>query len=245
MRTWAAPLLALALTSALAACGPAAPPRPQGAGSPACPPEDARGSAVPGWVPVVRVRGTTFLAGPPSADRVPGRLVGPVVARVQCRFEGVVSNPDVRLRDGDATVLPVGTELRAVRGSRHDLRLAVHEDGRWRLYEATDVPGARTGADLFELRGRVREIAVLDGTRAERVLRRVRDPDGVARVVDALLAAPVLPERVLAARSGDHPQVTVRLALRDGTVLQRVWTPRTGVFAGRLAAPPALAEVLG
>ncbi|MDP9496637.1 MAG: hypothetical protein M3P46_03050 [Actinomycetota bacterium] len=72
----------------------------------------------------------------------------------------------------------------------------------------------------------------------------MRDPADVARVVDALLAAPVLPDRVLAARSGDQPQHTVRFALRDGTRLQRGWTPRNGLFAGRLDAPLALAEVL-
>ena len=242
-------LAALALCAALASCGaseggldrvgtdgfpPAGP----------CPPPDAKGNASIGWVDSVVVDGVMLHAATPGGTVSPD-AVGEVVATVACRIADTVSNPDFRPREGDATFLPAGAELREIVGSRPRLRLAALRDGGWHVYEAYDVPGARTGEDLLDLRGKVRRVHLVEGERGTDVLTTVGDPAAAQRLVDAVLSAPVLSSDAASARIGGEAPLFVRFDLVDGTSVQRAWHREAEVLASVLEAPDALEELLG
>ncbi|MDP9394937.1 MAG: hypothetical protein M3Q27_12155 [Actinomycetota bacterium] len=162
-----------------------------------------------------------------------------------CTLSDVVGDPDYRPRDGDAAFLPVGTELREIAGYRSDFRLAAHEDGRWRIYEAADVPDAGTGEDLLDIRGKVRRVHLVEGDdEGTGILRTVDRPARVTALVDAVLAAPVMPEAEAARRFDDETPVFVRFDLADGTTVQRAWHVRAGVLSRRVEAPAALLHAL-
>jgi hypothetical protein len=157
---------------------------------------------------------------------------------VLCRIADVVGDPDYRARDGDASYLPAGTELRRFGTADPRLRLAARVDGVWRVYEVQDVDSARTGADLLDLSGGVTSIDLLDSETGSQVLATVDDPATVRRVVDAVLAAKVQasPSDIL-----DAPEY-VAFHLTDGTTVRRPWLRAPGVLATSVQAPPELAE---
>ncbi len=176
----------LLLTGCAAQAGPWAVTTASGG---SCP---SGGNAVLDYVPFVKVDGLTFEAAPPWQAAVPERRLEGTVAKVTCTLSDVVGDPDYRPRDGDAAFLPVGTELRKIAGYRSDFRLAAHEDGRWRIYEAADVPDAGTGEDLLDIRGKVRRVHLVEGDdEGTGILRTVDRPARVTALVDAVLAAPV------------------------------------------------------
>lgn len=250
MTSRTAALAALAATVALlvAGCGSEQPTRVVTTagthGPPGCPPPDASPEgdrrAVIDWVDFVQVDGRMYSRyGDSSPARVAPALIGPVQARVLCTISEVVSDPDFVMRDGDASFLPAGTELHSFSDARPALRLAVQVGGIWAVYETTDVPQARTGADLLDLGGEVRSVELRDADTAERVLASVDDQVSVRRLVAEVLAAPVI------ANPPDDlgSPVFVRFLLADGTWLQRPWSREAGVFALRVEAPAALAQL--
>ncbi|WP_345711914.1 hypothetical protein [Kineococcus glutinatus] len=82
------------------------------------------------------VDGVVYSTGYGSGSVLDEEQVGDVVASVRCRIKDVVLDPEFTPRDGDAAYLPIGTEVHAVVGSPVTTRLAVLEDGTWRLYTA-------------------------------------------------------------------------------------------------------------
>ena len=152
-----------------------------------------------------------------------------------------VSNPKYRPRDGDAAFLAAGTELREISGYRPDFRLAAWEDNTWHVYEVDDVPDAETGADLLDLRNKVTAVHLVEGDRGEGILRTVDDEDRVAAIVQAVLAAPVLPEASnLYDRLTDESPVFVRFDMVDGTAVQRAWYVISGMLWRRIEASKIL-----
>ena len=198
------------------------------------------------WVPFVVVDGVQYQAVWPRVV-LPETALGDEVAVVRCRIGDTVGNPGFQPRTGDAAFLPAGTVLREITGYRRDFRLAAQEDGVWRAYEPGELPDARTGADLLDVRGKVARISLVEGFHGEGVLRTVADPATVQRVVGAVLAAPVLTEAERQARRaemGDKPPSFVRFDLVDGTTVQRAWQVEADLLADALPAPPALREAL-
>lgn len=202
-----------------------------------CPPPDAEGGAAISWVPFVRIDGVMYIAGSGNSPVTvaPGR-VGPVVATVRCSIGGVVSNPDFTVRDGDAAFLAAGTTLRSFDGADPDLRLAVEEDGAWRVYEADRRDTARSGADLLDLGGGAVRVELLDGETGRRVLGSVDDPAQVRAIVDAVLAA----RTVKPDYDRSSNPVFVRFVLHDGTAVECAWDEEAGILASVLTAPPEL-----
>lgn len=208
-----------------------------------CPPPDAGGNAQIDWVPFVKIDGRMYSAmQAPAESTVPESALSDLVGTVTCEIGSMVGNPDFRARDGDAAYLPAGTELRSFADANPALRLAVHEDGAWRVYEVGEVPDARTGGDVLDLAGGVEKVELLDGDSATEVLGSVDEPADVQRLVDAVLEAPAgKPEHE---RLGDESPVFVRFTLVDGTAVQRPWHRSAGVLASQVAAPDELEALL-
>jgi hypothetical protein len=241
-RGWMA--IAGVLVVSLAGCG-AAPATVGTRSGDECPPADAQANAAIDYVPFVKVGELSFVATFSPEVTISRSQLGPSVTTVRCMISEVVTNPDFEPRDGDAAYLPIGTELRAVTGYRRDFRLAANENGTWRVYEVTDVPGAATGADLLDLAGKVVKVHLVEGDRGEDILETVDDPARVAALVRAVLSSPVLPEQTeMDKRLGDESPVFIRFDLIDGTAVQRAWHVKAGVLAPRIEAPPELSEAL-
>jgi hypothetical protein len=167
--------------------------------------------------------------------------VGRPVARGDLgpRFAVVRANPPdsdpthrYRVRDGDAAFVPAGSPVFAVRGYDPSFRLAATHHGRLRLYEADAAVGARTGADLLDLAGKVRHLSVNSG-RFE--LARIKSRPRVAELVGQVLAAPVAPPSGRA----EHRHCFVVFNLHDGTAVRRAFFPATGELLPGVFAPPA------
>lgn len=63
------------------------------------------------------------------------------------------------MKDGDATVLEVGTPLYTVKGYKTSARLMAEES----LYEATDNPAAQTVNDLLDIEGKIKTVRFISG----------------------------------------------------------------------------------
>ena len=170
------------------------------------------------------------------ADHGVGRPIaptdlGPVVAVVGGNPPRNDPTLAYRPRDGDAAFLPVGSPVHAVKGYRPSFRLAASHHGRLRLYEAGDTAGARTGADLLDLAGKVRYLSVNSG-RVE--LARVKDRKQVEELAQSVLSAPV---RSPWMRAEDrHCFVVFNMA--DRTAVRRAFFPGTGELAPGVLVPP-------
>lgn len=243
-------VLAALLLLALAGCGTGGDPAAVGTvTSPSvgqtlgegCPPPNADGNAAIEWVPFVRVNGLMFQKTFSPAATVSGSDLGETVLTVKCAIGETVGNPNYRPRDGDAAYLAAGTELREINGYRPDFRLAAWEDGAWHVYEVDDVPDAKTGEDMLDLRDKVTAVHLVEGDRGEGILQTVDDEDRVAAIVRAVLAAPVLPEKSsLYERLGDESPVFVRFDMVDGTAVQRAWHVESGLLWRRIKVPEIL-----
>ena len=172
--------------------------------------------------------------------------VGRPVARGDLgpRFAVVRANPPdndpthrYRVRDGDAAFVPAGSPVFAVRGYDPSFRLAATHNGRLRLYEADAAVGARTGADLLDLAGKVRYLSVNSG-RSE--LARIKDRPRVTELVGQVLAAPVRPT----SSQAEQRHCFVVFNLTDRTAVRRAFFPATGELMPGVFAPPAFTEAV-
>ena len=136
------------------------------------------------------------------------------------------------MRDGDAAFVPAGSPVFTVKGYRPSFRLAASHQGRLRLYEADAADGARTGADLLDLAGKVRYLSVNSG-RSE--LARIKDRPRVAELVGQVLAAPVRP----AGGRAEQRYCFVVFNLADGTAVRQSFFPATGELGPGVFVPPA------
>ncbi len=229
-------MLAVAVLAGCAADDRASGPLPAGR----CPSPDGSGwNAAIDWVDFVRRDGLMFV-DPTRRTMVPEPLLGASLGTVRCTLDGNVDDIDYVLRDGDASFLPVGTPLRALRGYRTDFRIAARTPDGWRLYEVEDVPDARTGEDLLDLRGKVARVDLLANLDDDRVVRRVAERPAVDRLVEAVLAAPV----TAAGPTGDESPFILRFGMHDGTTVEIPWFVDERVLGRRISAPNTLAAVL-
>ena len=196
------------------------------------------GSARPVWSSTdyrdfLRFGGVTYYV----ADHGVGRPLergdlGPRFAVVRANAPESDPAHTYRMRDGDAAFVPAGSPVFTVKGYRPSFRLAASHRGRLRLYEADAADGARTGADLLDLAGRVRYLSVNSG-RSE--LARIKDRPRVAELVGQVLAAPVRP----AGGRAEQRYCFVVFNLADGTAVRRSFFPATGELGPGVFVPPA------
>lgn len=185
------------------------------------------------WVDFVKVRGITYLMVHGAGRTLVPEDLGEPFDSVRFRVAGNVTDSSYRTKNGDAAFLAPGTVLYAVKGYNTSFRLAAAHDGNLFLFEADSNPGAKSGADLLDLKGKVTRLTIgnpVDGG----PLTAIVDPAVVARLVDDVLAAPVFPE---GQRGGDATAGEKRYMLTfhfaDGTATVRSYWPDTGfLWAG-------------
>jgi hypothetical protein len=121
-----------------------------------------------------------------------------------------------QMRDGDAAFVAPGAPVYTVKGYRPAFRLAA---GRHplRFYEAGEVPGGRSGADVLDLAGKVRYIGINSGFDGTTELAAIKQRKQVTTLVRAVLTAPVRPSQV----SGEGASCVVAFHLVDRTAVTR------------------------
>lgn len=187
----------------------------------------------------IRLGGVTYEVADHGVGRaIDHRDLGPVVARI-LRGNPPASGDCLSYRpeDGDAAFLAPGSPVYRVEGYRPSFRLAASHHGRLRLYEAREATGARVGADLLDLAGKVRYLSVNSG-RVE--LARITERDQVAELVDLVLAAPVGPARATAA----NRYCAVVFNMADRTAVRRMFFPETGELMSGVVAPQRFSDAV-
>ena len=89
------------------------------------------------WIDVVQFGGRQYAqglsAGPTTID--PAK-VGPLLGKTRCHIADSSAGPHFNFRDGDATFLPVGSEVHLIRGVPVTKAVAVYRSGHWLYYKA-------------------------------------------------------------------------------------------------------------
>jgi hypothetical protein len=184
----------------------------------------------------LRFGGITYYAGDSNLlGRNPRpRDLGPMYAVV--RRNPPNDDLNYRMADGDAAFVAAGAPVYTVKGYRPAFRLAANHGGRLWFYEAREVPGVRSGADVFDLAGKVRYIGVNSGFDGTTELAAIRQRKQVATLVRAVLTAPVRAGQVsegescvLAFHLVDGTAVTRGVHLGTGRLEPGVVVPRTSL----------------
>ncbi len=212
------------------------------AGLGACAGGPSSGSTVQtDWVNVVQFGGIQYLATSIPGGRAPTAAdVGPVFATVQFKLADNVHDPNYHLKDGDAAYLDAGTPVYRVLGYAPTFRLVARFANRLTFYEADTNPHARTGADLLDISGKVRSIAVnspQDGTTELGVM---TNPTQVEALVAMVLSAPVDQQF----QERDSTTYFIAFHLNDGTAVSRAYWLGSGELARGILLPPAFGEAV-
>lgn len=130
-------------------------------------------------------------------NRPVGRLItntdlGSDFTKVKCNLnERVLDLGEYQSTDGDATYLATGTPVYMVKGYKPEFRLAAYWNNQLLLFEAHRHLKAKKGADLVDIKNKVRYIGVNSGGDPKRELAAIKAPKLVASLVDMVLKAPV------------------------------------------------------
>jgi hypothetical protein len=143
-----------------------------------------------------------------------------------------------RAGEAEAAFLPVGTEVVAFQGYRASFRVLARSQQGWKVYEAPPAVGARTGADVLDIGGRVAQIDVLSyDSGGSALVGSVTDASTVRRAVSDLMASAV------SATSGADPTWVVAFVMTDGTRVIRDYDPAANRL-GELVVPQSLSDAI-
>lgn len=231
-------------------------PAPQPSAIDGCPPPvETDELAAPDWYDFINLEGRYYERLRPDPGDIfpylgfgpgvpaPGTLgadeLGQRVGVVCYKLSDLALPRDYHHRPGDAGYLPAGTELRVLDGYAPWFRIGAIVRGGLAVYELVDRPDARTGADLFDIRGKVRQIAfqLRDGEPLT-----ITDPRDVRDVVEAVLAAPLYPPEHRIPEDDYGAEVRLRFLLEDGTIMQRSYFPDADLVDPRLLEPRELQQ---
>ena len=143
------------------------------------------------WVPFVHVHGHQYVAVQAPHAPTPESELGRVVATVRHTLEGNVHDPHYRARDGDASFLPVGTRLHAVRGFGSWFRVASVVNHQVTVFQLDRRTG--TGGQAFDFQPqRIVALQIRSGVDGS-VRNRVVDPELTKDLVSFLRSAGIAP----------------------------------------------------
>lgn len=177
------------------------------------------------WISFVQVRGRQYVAVRSLGARATSPAVlGRAVATVRKTLAGHVFDPHYRPRDGDAAFLPVGTQLREVRGFAPWFRLGALVDGDVTIYQLDRRDG--TGAEVFDFDASAIRSLEIRRASDDSLERTVTDPALVHRLVAAIerarvRATDVIDEDatcVVAFTYADTPPIALQYRASSGTL---------------------------
>src|SRR5712692_3661460 len=150
--------------------------------------------------------------------------------RVKNTVSLTTCDPHYRPVDGDAAYVPTGELVFAVKGYAPAFRVAAQHNGVLVLYEAESNPAARRGADLMDIEGKVKSIALLDEKTGRTAVSRIIDRSRVDTLVRIIASASIDPgyPSPQATRPVDYVQLAFELD--DGTVTVRAYDRTRGVL---------------
>jgi hypothetical protein len=193
------------------------------------------------WVDVVQFHGITYLASSATLGRAPMNSdLGPLFDTVQFKLAEAVHDPNYHLKDGDAAYLDAGTPVYTVRGYAPSFRLVARSAGRLTFYEADTNPHATTGADLLDIRGKVRSIDINSEQDGRTELGTVTDPAQVAALIAMVLDAPVHQK----SQACDGTGYILVFQLDDGTAVAHGYCLGTGELDRGIRLPSAFGDAI-
>lgn len=200
-------------------------------------------TAIIDWMNVARFGGVTYLARFNAGRDLQQADLGSHFATVRFRLDGNVHDPNRPLQDGDAAYLDAGTPVYRVQGYAPGFRLAARQDGRIVLFEADTNSHAKKGADLLDIGGKVKSIAVTDDTNggSPAPVATLTDTQIITTLVSLLLAAPVDQTRE---RFDVTPRYFLTFRLTDGTQVSRAYSPGAHEVARGIVVPDAFVSTL-
>ena len=159
------------------------------------------------------------LGGSPS-NQIQEKNLGPVFSTVTFKVSGNVTELGYKTKDGDAAFLDAGTKVYTVKGYQPWFRLAAHSRGMIVLYEVTQNPQAKRGAQLLDIDGKVRFISINSEQDGVTELAAIKNPQQIARLVTLIDNAPIHTQ-------GSNHAAAYFLALHfiDGTTFTRQYWP--------------------
>lgn len=205
---------------------------PPASGSPvpsACGSGASGGASVIDWVPFVRLRGHSYLRyrwgeAPVGQLAVDPSLAGRQVGTVLWNVNDDATDPCHAQLDGSSSSLAVGTPLYEMAGYDSDFRLIAETPLGWRIFESDWRDGAKTAAELLDIRGKVvsltvsrREFGAGGASQNWVVTEPKRVDDLVERLLSERLTFSALPAGT------EPPGLDVTFRLTDGTTVQRFW----------------------
>lgn len=212
-------------------------------GTPSATPSNC--TAIIDYVDFVRHDGMLYSASSSSLGRpITGGDLGAERFRVKNTLSLTTCDPHYGPVDGDAAFVPAGEPVFAVKGYAPTFRLAARHDGQLVLYEADTNPAARRGADLMDIEGKVKSIALLDQKTGRTPVSRLTDRSRVDDLVRIIAGASIDPSYPSPQSTGPVDYVQLAFELDDGTATVRAYDRIRGViWRGIQVGPAFLAAV--
>ncbi|MEX0782848.1 MAG: helix-turn-helix transcriptional regulator [Dehalococcoidia bacterium] len=185
----------------------------------------------------VRLNDRTYEANPNVGSLDSGDL-GPVVGEVLLT-PNPRGNACFRFVEGASVGLVKGTELRQVGSYDPAFRIGADVGGVLRLFERTSTESAATGADLFDIEGRVETVVLRSYENGQPVAWQTGDPDVIALLVDGILAA-----EVAEPQSNGYGVSVLELTLHDGSRVMRAYERRANYLDAGIMLPASFAQAV-
>jgi hypothetical protein len=183
------------------------------------------------WGDFVRHDGISYSASYSVLGRqITSADLGPERFRVKNTVSLTTCDPYYRSVDGDAAFVPAGEPVFGVKGYAPAFRLAARHDNMLVLYEADSNPAARRGADLIDIEGKVKSIALLDQKTGRTPVSRLTDRSRVDSLVRTIAASSVDQAYPSPQATGPVDYVQLAFELDDGTVTVRAYDRIRGVL---------------
>ena len=85
----------------------------------------------------MQIGGRQYAYGLSAGPRtIPAGKVGALLGKTRCRIANSAAGTHYTFRDGDATFLPVGSQVAIIRGVLVSEAVAVYRSGQWLYYRA-------------------------------------------------------------------------------------------------------------
>ena len=198
------------------------------------------------WTSFLYFKGNTYKYVGEIADSI---LIESKFAQIQ-RELSELGCDDFELMDGDASLLPVGTQLYTVRGYAPFFRLATLSDNVIELYEVVSSDTAQLGAEIVDIEGKVERIDIVyyddlvdaqDPYVEPRYLGVISNTQQMENVVRLILNAPVGEFQLICV--GETVYALVFL-LNDGTNFRMLYWLEQNRLQFDLKPPPEFASIV-